>query len=76
MYKNIGEKVKASDLVDEVDARLRRQVAQQVHGPVQVIHGRHFTPHAVIEAPGTAVVYKAVAHPQACAHSPQPQSER
>jgi len=30
-------------LVDEVDTRLRRKVAEQVHGPVQVEHRRHLT---------------------------------
>ena len=36
-------------LVDEVDARLGGQVAQQVEGPVQVVHGAHLPAHAVVE---------------------------
>ena len=51
-------------LVYEVDFGMGRQVAQQVHGAVQVVHGGHLAPHTVVEPPGAVVVDEAVPHPQ------------
>ena len=55
----------ATDLVNEVDLGLGSQVAQQVHGAVQVEHCGHLATHTVIQAPGSVGVDEAVANPQA-----------
>ena len=54
-----------ADLVNEVDLGLGSQVAQQVHGAVQVEHCGDLATHAVVQAPGPIGVDEAVANPQA-----------
>ncbi len=53
-------------LVYEVDLGVGGQVSQQVHGPVQVVHGGHLPAHTVVQPPRTVVVDEAVPNPQAC----------
>lgn len=53
-------------LVYQVDLGFLGQVAQEIHGSVQVVHHCHFTPDAVVQPPGTVVVDEAVSHPHGC----------
>lgn len=55
-----------SHLVNQIDLGLRSQVAQQVHGAVQVVHCGYLPTHTVVQTPCTVVVDEAVTHPQAC----------
>ncbi len=50
-------------LVNEEDPVHRCQVAQQVHGSVQVIQCGHLATHTVVETPRGVVVHEAVANP-------------